>query len=310
MINVYFECEDCLILLNGNKVSKYISLNEDIYSIIFIPLNSKPCCITTLIIEDNDLIENDNYIVAKIDENSFYVFFDTNKYPLFSPQPISYYQEELLVDKTHYFTAYEQNNNFYITLESENEIYNINTLYKLEDIVIKHSKISIGYLIAIKARIKDGFYINVLLYDTDYHSLFLANANEIIINEDCICLIDYIKDSLNRKITRTFSFKDNRYMEANRSFSYLKTPSIINATIPYLFLEALFIKDYEYCKLFTSTEKLKNYIDLIGDFEKIIFTLDYKENVVNLLYNEKSRSLIKSFNFQISNNYIENIIEL
>lgn len=264
--------------------------------------------LTTLIIKNNQIEFNKNYISAKIKDCSFYIFYDAKNSKNLSPQPLSYHQEEVALDKSHYFTAYKQNRDYYFTIESENEIYNVSTASKLTNIAIKTTKISIGFLIVIKANIINQSYLNIILYDDDYHSIFCALADNIILNEHSITLVDDMYDSMQRKIFRTFSFRDNKYCEIDRRFEYNKTSSIITQTLPYLFCEALFAKDFDFCLKFTSKENLKYFKDLIGDFEKIVLVNEiYKDHNILLLYKEKSQSIIKSFDFDISNNYINNI---
>ena len=307
MLSLYFDNQNGCIICNQCVVEYCYKTSSNILPLIFIPFDETSSPIfTTIKIVNNEIQANKYLIIAKINPSSFYISFKKDISCI--TQPNIYYEEELKLKKQHIFTAHENANIYYLSLETESEIYNAITPGKLNEISIKHAELSFGELITILANIEKQKYINILFYGDDYTSILSCQCDDIVFIDNEIILIDEINDSLKRIVKRHFCFVDGQYKEVSREFAYRVAPNISSFSIPYIFLESIYIKDFEYAKKLCLESSYNIFLVILNGFEKIILLNDfYVKNRVSLLYKKESQNIIKNFDFLIENNIITNV---
>lgn len=307
MITLYFDTLNGCVICNQTSVEFCYKTQNEILPLTYIPYDDNlPPIFTTIKIKNNKVLENKYLLIAKIDSNSFYISFKENACVLL--QPTSYFEKDIQLSKKHFIKAVESNNLFYFSIETDMEIYTALTPFKLASIDIKTASISCGELIIINASCEHKRYLNILYYLDDYVSILSCVCDDIVFIDKEIIVIDEINDSMQRIVKRHFLFENGKYCEISREFSYKVTPNISLYSIPYIFLESIFIKDYSFAKTLCSSSCFDNLVSKIEGFDKIILLNNlYKENRVSLLYKEKSQNLIKNFDFIIVNNLIVDV---
>lgn len=315
MVGIYFDIGNNLLLVNGVlNPSGYLQANNgDRFGLIYSCQNQTffPLILKLEIVDFRPQFSGNAHI-TNCGDNIYIVKLLPQSYAKMLPPDI-YHQCSVDNKPTHYVTAFCQGD-YYITIETGQEIITFETQCKLCNIVLKSQNISSGKLIILSADSHDDKkYLAIISYYGDYKLLFHAHCDKFNFNQKGLEIVDNIDDMLSHTITRQFAFENNNYQEKSRNFICRHDNYIIDELIGYAFIECLYWKDFDRCKRYCIHDNLVEGIaKKLGNFSTIIHKpyLKYKPNRIALKYEQAEQSYLRYFDFEISHGKIIDVTPL
>lgn len=314
MAKIYFDINCDLLMINGTVFnSSFLQADSGcIYGLIytpecqgFIPLVSK------LQIVKGKPIINQYACITECGDSVYIIKFLPQSYDKLLP-PKSYFQSSLNSAPSHFLTAYKQGD-YFISLETQQEIITIPTFDKLENITLKAHNISCGNLIFLSANLNSQKFLVILQYSGDYKIIFQAICESFVFCKDGLQIIDKVDDMLAHTIYRTFAYEGGIYIEKSRVFECRQTPFLIDELLPYAFVESAFCKDFDRCKTLCSVQLAESKMESIfGNFKGIVQKnyIPYIPRRLALSYDGIPHNYIKYFDFFVQDGKIVDIMPI
>ena len=196
-----------------------------------------------------------------------------------------------------------------MSVETQNELFTINTPCKVSNAKFSCLPISSGQLLTIFADLENGKkYACVLHYKDDYTLLLDICCDDIIAEEDGLRVRDCLCDTLGRSSIRKLSFCGDCFVEQSRHFENHCSHSYIDEIIPYSLVESVCYGDRDCAKdCLCAAMRSCNLKDIFGDFVGICDCIDYKPFEISLLYSDCDGLYTKTFKFDVCQGKIQNI---
>lgn len=206
----------------------------------------------------------------------------------------------------HLLTICEDGN---ASVETQNEI----VLFTFPDMPTDVQFVSVtlreGFLLQITAKIGKRDFLRIYHYTDDYHALLLVTADSIVFDGDDIVCTDYLGGCRQCVCTRRIHYKDGKFCESDRSYSYRKNHEYIDELIPYCALEYLLIGDeYECASLLHRNFTVKRLKYIIGDFDALadFDFCEYSPFVVGV-YKKAPYCEVRKFFFTVKDGLIHDV---
>ncbi|MEG1608227.1 MAG: hypothetical protein RR348_00020 [Clostridia bacterium] len=311
MPKIFFDVHQDLLMINGNVcVDNFLEAKDnEVFGIIYTPSRQGyiPLVLKLCICAGKPVFDQHTKVTACGDNNYIVKFCPQSYGQLLPPKP--YFQSSLNCAPPHFLTAYQQGD-YFLSLETQQEIITLPTPCKLENITFKARNISRGNLIFLSADISSGKFLAILQYNGDYKLIFQATCDSFIFGHDGIQLIDKLDDMFAHTIYRSFAYEDGIYAEKARVFECRKSPRLIDELLPYAFIESLFCGDLDKCNSLCSLRLAQSkFSNIFGDFSGILSKtyLPYTPYRLALYYDKPNDNYIKYFDFSIIDGTIVDI---
>lgn len=182
---------------------------------------------------------------------------------------------------------------------------------KIESPKINLVPLSFGALLSLTGAVDDKKYLLVIIAHNKYELLWQGTADDFVFSDNNFVVITKQNDMVGRVKRETFSYDyhTNSLKSKNIAFAYENDRDYNKSLVPYLFMEAMLIKDFDKANTYLTEDLKAEEIDAyVGEFVSVECppkSMDVSTLVI--MKKEKKYLIAKKIKFDVKEGKIKNL---